>query len=76
MCLCLVHYKGEEEENNEDDEEEDAGWMVPHGYLSEGEGCEDDEEVCGSRKNMCDIVHPTKCLILKCVTNLKAKYVR
>lgn len=50
MCLCLVHYKGEEEENNEDDEEEDAGWMVPHGYLSEGEGCEDDEEVCGSRK--------------------------
>lgn len=60
MCLCLVHYKGEEEENNEDEEEEDAGWMVPHGYLSEGEGCEDDEEVCGSRKNMCDIVHPTK----------------
>ena len=41
FLLC----QGEEEENNEDDEEEDAGWMVPHGYLSEGEGCEDDEDV-------------------------------
>nr|KAG5706565.1 hypothetical protein BaRGS_028736 [Batillaria attramentaria] len=38
--------------NDEDEEaadggedEEDDGWMVPHGYLSEDEGCEDDEEV-------------------------------
>lgn len=57
MCLCFVYYKGEEEENNEDDEEEDVGWMVFYGYLFEGEGCEDDEEVCGLRKNMCDIVY-------------------
>jgi chromatin assembly factor 1 subunit A len=38
-------FQGEEEDNNEEEEEEDAGWMVPHGYLSEGEGCEEDEEV-------------------------------
>ena len=27
-----------------DPEEEDDGFFVPHGYLSEGEGCEDDED--------------------------------
>lgn len=35
----------EEEEVEGGDEEEDDGWMVPHGYLSEDEGCDDDEEV-------------------------------
>ncbi|CAI9733757.1 Hypothetical predicted protein [Octopus vulgaris] len=36
----------EEKDDKEDDEDEEDGWMVPHGYLSEGEGCvEDDEQV-------------------------------
>lgn len=35
----------EEKEEKEEDEDDEDGWMVPHGYLSEGEGCEDDEEV-------------------------------
>lgn len=45
LLLAWHLFQGEEEENNEEEEEEDADWMVPHGYLSEGEGCEDDEEV-------------------------------
>lgn len=61
VYLSCALLQGEEEENNEDDEEEDAGWMVPHGYLSEGEGCEDDEEVIGSGgKTNVTSVHPTK----------------
>ncbi|GFS10320.1 chromatin assembly factor 1 subunit A [Elysia marginata] len=35
--------KGEKGEEDENDEEED-GWMVPHGYLSEDEGCNEDDE--------------------------------
>ncbi|XP_064609248.1 chromatin assembly factor 1 subunit A-B-like [Liolophura sinensis] len=36
----------EKEENKEEDgEEEEDGWLVPHGYLSEDEGCVEDEEV-------------------------------
>ena len=34
----------EEAAAGDDDDEEDDGFFVPHGYLSEGEGCEDDEE--------------------------------
>lgn len=36
----------EKEEGKEDDDndEEEDGFFVPHGYLSEGEGCEEDEE--------------------------------
>ncbi|XP_055868804.1 chromatin assembly factor 1 subunit A-like [Biomphalaria glabrata] len=36
---------GEEEKGEEVEEEEDDGWMVPHGYLSEGEGCSEDDEI-------------------------------
>ncbi|KAH9524536.1 Chromatin assembly factor 1, subunit A [Bulinus truncatus] len=36
---------GEEDKGEEVEEEEDDGWMVPHGYLSEGEGCSEDEEI-------------------------------
>ncbi|XP_071082873.1 chromatin assembly factor 1 subunit A-like [Haliotis cracherodii] len=35
----------EKEDKDEDEEEEEDGWMVPHGYLSEDEGCEQDEEI-------------------------------
>eukprot|EP00106_Octopus_bimaculoides_P016925 XP_014784367.1 PREDICTED: chromatin assembly factor 1 subunit A-like [Octopus bimaculoides] len=35
----------EEKDDKEDDEDEEDGWMVPHGYLSEGEGCVEDDEV-------------------------------
>ena len=35
----------EEKEGEEEEEEEEDGWMVPHGYLSEDEICEEDEEV-------------------------------
>ncbi|XP_062575727.1 chromatin assembly factor 1 subunit A-like [Saccostrea cucullata] len=45
--------EGEEEENNEDEEDEEADWMVPHGYLSEGEGCEDEEEEATDLKMRC-----------------------
>ena len=34
----------EEEEEDKEDEDEDDGFYVPHGYLSEGEGCEDEED--------------------------------
>ena len=40
---CENNKEGEEE-NEEEEEEDDDGFFVPHGYLSEGEGCEDDEE--------------------------------
>lgn len=40
-----VHLLQGEDEEADAEEEDDDGWMVPHGYLSEGEGCEDDEEV-------------------------------
>ncbi|XP_076465159.1 uncharacterized protein LOC143296970 isoform X2 [Babylonia areolata] len=41
----LSDSNGEEEEGEEEDEGDDDGWMVPHGYLSEDEGCQDDEDV-------------------------------
>ena len=28
----------------EEDDDDNDGFFVPHGHLSEGEGCEDDEE--------------------------------
>ncbi|XP_059142016.1 chromatin assembly factor 1 subunit A-like [Physella acuta] len=36
---------GEEEKGEDVDEDEDDGWMVPHGYLSEDEGCNEDDEI-------------------------------
>jgi len=36
--------QGEEDEENDGEQDDDAdeGFFVPHGYLSEGEGCDDD----------------------------------
>ncbi|KAK6188357.1 hypothetical protein SNE40_004544 [Patella caerulea] len=34
-----------DDKEKEDEEEGDDGWMVPHGYLSEDEGCDDDKEI-------------------------------
>jgi len=34
----------EDEENDGDPDEEGDGFFVPHGYLSEGEGCDDDDD--------------------------------
>ena len=38
FCVC----QGEDEADGEDDEEEDDGFFVPHGYLSDDEGVEED----------------------------------
>lgn len=45
LSICLQDEGDEKEDKDEDEEEEEDGWMVPHGYLSEDEGCEQDEEV-------------------------------
>ena len=36
--------KDDEEEVPEEDDDDRDGFFVPHGYLSEGEGCDDEEE--------------------------------
>ena len=42
-----MFYQGEDDKEEKGGEEEDEdGWMVPHGYLSEDEGCNEDDEVC------------------------------
>ncbi|KAK7115353.1 chromatin assembly factor 1 subunit A-like [Littorina saxatilis] len=42
----LSDSNGEEDEGEaEEDEVDEDDWMVPHGYLSADEGCDDDEEV-------------------------------
>lgn len=43
IVLLTDFPQGEEEEEGEGEEMDD--WMVPHGYLSEDEGCQDDDEV-------------------------------
>ena len=46
------HHQGEEDGGEEDagnDDNEDK-FFVPHGYLSEGEGCDDDDEEDVSKK--------------------------
>ncbi|EDO37231.1 predicted protein [Nematostella vectensis] len=43
----LSNSEGEDEDNEDNDEDdEDEGFFVPHGYLSDDEGIEEDEEVC------------------------------
>ena len=44
-AMRLFSQGEEEKEGEEEEEEEEDGWMVPHGYLSEDEICEEDEEV-------------------------------
>lgn len=34
----------ETEPDAEPEDDEDGSFMVPHGYLSEGEGCEDEDD--------------------------------
>ncbi|XP_012945426.1 chromatin assembly factor 1 subunit A-B [Aplysia californica] len=41
-CSDGEEEKGEEAEDEDDDGD---GWMVPHGYLSEDEGCNEDDEI-------------------------------
>jgi len=42
----LSNSEGEQEKGEEEvDEEDEEGWMVPHGYLSNDEGCNEDDEV-------------------------------
>lgn len=42
----ILQFKDEEENelDADQDDEEGDGFFVPHGYLSEGEGCENDED--------------------------------
>ena len=49
---CIVSYivmfmfkEEDEDKEKEEDDEECDDWMVPHGYLSDGEGIDDEEEV-------------------------------
>ena len=36
--------QGEDGAEDDNDSEDDDGYFVPHGYLSEDEGCEEDEK--------------------------------
>ena len=48
-----VSDSGGEEDGEPEDEEDEDGFFVPHGYLSEGEGCEDeDDDVSTQRMNV------------------------
>ncbi len=42
--LVVFQKEDEEGEAADSDDEEDDGFFVPHGYLSDDEGCEEDEE--------------------------------
>lgn len=42
----------EEAEKNEDDDPDADDWMVPHGYLSDGEGVDDDEVDKASKQDL------------------------
>lgn len=45
MLLLVFLLQGEEEEENDGEQDDEGdGFFVPHGYLSEGEGCDDDDE--------------------------------
>lgn len=41
----MIYLQDEDEKDEEGKEEEGDGWMVPHGYLSDDEGVDNDEEV-------------------------------
>jgi chromatin assembly factor 1 subunit A len=44
----LSHSEDDDDDETEAEQDEEGdGFFVPHGYLSEGEGCEDDEEELG-----------------------------
>uniref|UniRef100_H2VC85 Chromatin assembly factor 1, subunit A (p150) n=1 Tax=Takifugu rubripes TaxID=31033 RepID=H2VC85_TAKRU len=40
----LSHSEGEDEEEGGDDDDDDDGFFVPHGYLSDDEGAQEEEE--------------------------------
>ena len=43
-CIYLSLQGEEDEENDGDQDEEGDGFFVPHGYLSEDEGCDNDDD--------------------------------
>ena len=54
-------YQGEDEADGEDDEEDDDGFFVPHGYLSDDEGVEED----GSSVEIDEkVLESTACLLI------------
>ena len=46
--------EGEGEGSADEDEDDDEGFFVPHGYLSDNEGCEEDEEEVGAPVSISD----------------------
>jgi len=44
LLICLLLQGEEDDENDGDQDEEGDGFFVPHGYLSDGEGCDDDDD--------------------------------
>ena len=42
-------FKGEEEDGEEDADEDDDGFFVPHGYLSDDEGVEEEDVENGDK---------------------------
>ena len=48
--IQFIYLQGDDEEaegegEKDEDEEEEDGFFVPHGYLSEDEGCDDNDDV-------------------------------
>ena len=59
--------EGEDSDGEGGDEEDEDGFFVPHGYLSEGEGCESEEDEVG--RNICvAIVCTHTCLLQSKIT--------
>ncbi len=44
VFIVTLQDEGEDEEQTAEDDEEDDGFFVPHGYLSDGEGCASEGE--------------------------------
>jgi len=51
LPCCSQGEDGDDADKDNDSEDED-GFFVPHGYLSEGEGCEDEEEEVRTSKGL------------------------
>jgi chromatin assembly factor 1 subunit A len=52
--------EGEENENGQEEDDEDDGFFVPHGYLSEDEGGDDEcrrKDVCGDAEQRSEMAH-------------------
>ena len=56
-----LSWQGEEDEENDGEQEEEGdGFFVPHGYLSEGEGCDDDDDERKVILTYCDVAETDK----------------